>query len=315
MVQTSPKLRKPPLILDRFHAAQVALRYRGIIARTLWRDWHASKTVVRQSPPDLAELRIWCSFLSTPRSGHSLIGALLDAHPDAVIGSEYGILDHVIWGFSRTQIAALLLHDAKRIPHNYSRRFGTARTGGYRYDVAGQWQGRVRQLQILGDKNGSADTIRFARRPDLVKRIERRMSADLRFIHIYRNPFDVVSTIVRRSAGHSDGVVSLRRAIEMVKTRSRAHAAMIAQYGSEKVLSLAHEDHIADPQRELGAMVTWLGLDAPPDYLDACAALCFAAPRRTRGNLGWDMEDIDALRRLIEEIPFLQRYANDAPTR
>ncbi|MCV3273858.1 sulfotransferase [Roseobacter sinensis] len=309
----SPPTRQgvAPAVHDRLREAKTAVHYRGIIARRLVRDFRQSSALVADNQVDLSQLQTWCSFLSTPRSGHSLIGALIDAHPDAVIGSEYGIVDHLIWGFSRARVAALLVADSKRIPHNFSRRFGTARKGGYTYDVAGQWQGRLRHLKVLGDKDGSADTMRFGRRPHLAPRIEQTMQAPVRFVHVYRNPFDVVSTIVRRSQRHVDGAVSIARAVAMLEERTRIHLEMIGTHGAERVFSLAHEDHIAAPQRELGALVRWLGLDADPAYLDACAALCFAAPRKTRAELGWDAEEIARVRRLIEATPFLQRYAGD----
>lgn len=300
-------------VRQQFRAAGAALQYRWIIARRLLKDRHSSKALLAEGAPDLASCSHWCSFLSTPRSGHSLVGAMLDAHPDAVIGSEYGILDHMIWGFSRERIAALLIADSKRLPHNLSRRTGARRPGGYTYDVEGQWQGRVRKLRLLGDKNGSADTMRIARRRWLVDRIEDTMKADVRFIHVYRNPFDVVSTIYVRAQKTSPGRSDLSGAISLLETRTSAHRSMIADHGPDRVFSLAHEDHLTDPNVYFAALVRWLGLEPDASYLDACAAICFDKPRKTRTQAPWGPHHISRVNRLIEETPFLRRYQDDTP--
>ena len=39
------------------------------------------------------EVETFVMFIGYPRSGHSLVGALLDAHPEVIIAREYDILD------------------------------------------------------------------------------------------------------------------------------------------------------------------------------------------------------------------------------
>jgi hypothetical protein len=48
-------------------------------------------------------------FIGYPRSGHSLIGSLLDAHPNIVCAHELGVLRYLLCRFRRDQIFSLLL--------------------------------------------------------------------------------------------------------------------------------------------------------------------------------------------------------------
>src|SRR5215207_8273627 len=88
----------------------------------------------------------YCMFLGYPHSGHSLIGSLLDAHPNAIVAHELDALKFVRAGFGKHQLYELLLDN--------SRRFAQRRRewNGYGYEVPRQWQGRFNEVRVIGDK-------------------------------------------------------------------------------------------------------------------------------------------------------------------
>jgi hypothetical protein len=97
---------------------------------------------------DFNAAKTFCFFVGYPRSGHSLIGSLLDAHPRLVIAHELAFTRYLKWGFSRRQILKL-------IARNTEVESGQGRTStGYDYGVPGQWQGRWEQMECIGDKSG-----------------------------------------------------------------------------------------------------------------------------------------------------------------
>src|SRR5829696_1667506 len=99
-----------------------------------------------------AEVERYAMFGGYPRSGHSVIGSLLNAHPDMVVAHELNALRYVQAGFSRLQLFSLLLvSDRKFEAHGRT-------WGRYEYRVPGQWQGRWRRLRVIGDKKGGAST-------------------------------------------------------------------------------------------------------------------------------------------------------------
>ena len=52
----------------------------------------------------------YCMFIGLPRSGHTLVGVLLNAHKNAVIAHELNALKFIKRGFSKNQLFYLLLY-------------------------------------------------------------------------------------------------------------------------------------------------------------------------------------------------------------
>jgi hypothetical protein len=77
----------------------------------------------------------YCMFLGYPRSGHSLVGSLLDAHPDVVIAHELDALRLLRLRFGRDQLYALILANDRSFTAAGRRWTGSDDT------VPGGWQG------------------------------------------------------------------------------------------------------------------------------------------------------------------------------
>jgi hypothetical protein len=71
-------------------AAARKLRYQRAEAELdrMRRAWPKRAFRVGLQAIGLGQLRAFCLFIGYPRSGHRLIGALLDAHPDVAIAHE-----------------------------------------------------------------------------------------------------------------------------------------------------------------------------------------------------------------------------------
>src|SRR4051812_4459196 len=228
-----------------------------------------------------ADLRAYCMFIGYPRSGHSMVGSLLDAHPDAVIAHELDALRYVERGFSRRRLFALIEANARR-----TARRGRTQTG-YSYAVPGAHQGRSETLRVIGDKKGGRSTVRLDERPQLLDALRHTAGLPLRVVHIVRNPYDNIATIARRDA--ADGLVApadaLDASIERFAGLARAVDAILARLHPGEVWHARHEDFLADPRRLLRELCAFVGLDAREDYLEACAAIVHASAHRTRDEV------------------------------
>jgi hypothetical protein len=111
------------------------------------------------------DVSVYCTFLGPGRSGHSLVGSLLTAHPAMVIAHELNALRYLQAGFNRDQIFGLIL-DRDAVFTQRGRRWGD-----YSYVVPGQWQGRFDRLRVIGDKKGYQSTLQLARNPKLLNRL------------------------------------------------------------------------------------------------------------------------------------------------
>lgn len=247
------------------------------------------------------DLQAFCIFASYGRSGHSLVGSLLDAHPDVVIAHEANALRLVSEGMERDELFRTLLENSRR---SFER---GRKQSGYSYVVDGQWQGRYRTLRVIGDKSGGRTTKLIGRTG--LRRFARAVGLPLRVVHQTRNPFDMVA---RRSLVLRDGVPkrTVEEAIADLAGMTAVNDRLIRE-GRYPVITLRHEALIADPQDELARLCEFVGVEPEPGYLDACAAIVYESPHRTRDRIAWTDEDRRAVDAIITLHDFLRGYSFD----
>ena len=98
-------------------------------------------------------MQMFVLFVGHARSGHSLVGAILDAHPEIIIPHEFKLITN--WSKDyKTQIHSadlknrifFDLHSLSRAQAMFGNRApcSTRERHGYCYHVPGQWQGKYR---------------------------------------------------------------------------------------------------------------------------------------------------------------------------
>ena len=246
---------------------------------------------------ELASVEGFCIFVGYPRSGHSLLGSLLDAHPEMVIAHELDVLRLVAAGWSRGAICSRILsHDATFTASG-------RQWFGYDYRVPDQWQGRVTRLRVIGDKKGGKTTERLGARPDLLERLRRTVAVPVRLLHVVRSPFDNITTMARRSGQ------TLERAAQRYFDLCATVARVKEEVPETDVLDVRHEAFVADPRAHLARACRFLGVDASDAYLDACTGAVFSAPHQTRADLTWDPSFVDHVAAQAARYEFLSGYA------
>jgi hypothetical protein len=233
----------------------------------------------RRQRADFATVRTFVLFIGHPRSGHSLVGSLLDAHSEIVVSHELDALKYVAAGYRRDQLFALVLEHAK------ANAAAGRKSWGYSYAVPGQWQGRFERLMVLGDKRGRATTARLADRPELLDRLAAAVDVPVSVVHVARDPFDNIATMWRRAR-----TSTLDEQVEAYFALCATVDDVTGRLAPERFHRLQLEDLITDPRGQLGALCEFLAVSAEPAYLDACASIVFASPRRTRDDAPWTPE-------------------------
>ncbi|MGH8544811.1 MAG: sulfotransferase, partial [Gammaproteobacteria bacterium] len=222
--------------------------------------------------------------------------SLLDAHPNAIISDEVNALRVLEAGFSKNQLFYLLLRNSRRLAES-----GRQRTG-YTYDIAGQWQGRCDELLVIGDKMGGASATRLRAKPFLLPNLERKLGVKTKLVHVIRNPYDIISTISLRLnftvEQSSDRFFSLCQAVNEIKTQTNSD-----------VHDLRHEALIADPKGVMKAVCDFLHISSPDAYYEACASIVFKSPHKSRYEVPWTPELINAVKHKMNSFQFLEGYS------
>ena len=240
----------------------------------------------------------YCMFIGYPRTGHSLIGSLLDAHSNMIIAHELDALDYIGRGYSRNQLFHLIV--------NNSRQFSAkGRTWtGYSYQVSNQWQGRSSHLRVIGDKMAARSARRLSDDPGLIGRLRHTVGMPLRLVHVIRNPYDVIATMTRRGR-HTSSDLS----IEVFFRMCRRSVEIKEQVPQGELYDIRLEDFINAPTAELKRLCAFLGIDAEPSYLEDCASIVFKSPKKSRFDIPWSADAIERVRTRISDFEFLAGYS------
>lgn len=255
-----------------------------------------AKLAGRKLAARFGDVEVFCLFIGYPRSGHSVAGSIIDAHPEAVTAHRLNSLKYVALGDSTEQILYMALLNAMRFD-----RAGRKLTA-YSYAIEGAWQGRYRRLRVVCDQEGERNVKALEAAPELAGRLRAQSGLDVRFIHVVRNPYDNVTTMAIRSrqglAATADRYFGLCRAVAAVKRREPPDA----------VLDVRHEDLVARSEEGIRRLASFLGLPAEPEYVESCKRVLYPAPHRSRDKLAWPPELIESVARRAEEYPWLGGY-------
>jgi hypothetical protein len=244
-----------------------------------------------------SEVRCYCMFVGYPRSGHSLVGSLLNAHRHIVLAHELDALGYLEAGFGKNQLFSLIVRkDATFARHGRS-------WSGYDYAVPGQWQGRFERLRVIGDKKGSASIARIRQDPTVLDNLRRTVEVPVKIIHVIRNPFDNIATMSNKGYG------SVGSAVDAYFSMCEVVAETHQRVDDRDAIDVRYEGLIHDPKETLSGLCEFLGLGAPPDYLSDCARVIFPTPRRTRESVRWSPELVRVVEKKMATFSFLDGYS------
>ncbi len=264
--------------------------------RSLYRSLHVGTD--RRKAFDKVEA--FCIFIGYPRSGTTLIGSLLNAHPNIVIAQELSIFGLLYHGANRNQMYSLIL-DKDR---DFSRQGRCWQ--GYEYNIASGWAGRYERLSVIGDKKGAVSTRWLQRHPQLLDRLRKMVGVKIRILHPIRNPYDNIATISKRHE------LTLEQSIDFYAKLCEANSTIAQRVNDDELLDVRLESVIADPRESLERMCAHLGVECIESYARHCEDVVFDSPRQTRHAVQWTAEQIRGVREVIGQNVYLDGYSFDS---
>jgi hypothetical protein len=127
----------------------------------------------------------------------------------------------------------------------------------------------------------------------------------LKFIHVVRNPFDNIATMMVR------GGRTFEDAFGQYAANCEAIVPLSERIGADSLSRIRHEDLVLDPRDTLASLCRFLGVEAEPDYLEAAAGILFRSPSRSREGVEWPAERVKRVDELIRRFDFLAGYGID----
>ena len=264
------------------------------------------------------------------RSGSSLLGQLLNAHPEMVIAHE-GALVHGLYNphhprylpyGGRGRITRMVLERDR-----WFRRRRYWSPAGYSYAVNGQWQGSWTRLRVIGDKATKATTRVLYERPDSLDSLRRLFQAPIRVLFLCRNPYDMIASqhLGRLRRWYGAAAIPAPRNYhpsdaerpeigqtiiqEFLKEISDRLSIVLPMFRKEEVLLIFHEDFIASPKEKLRGICSFCGMESTEEYLDACTAVVLPSHHRTRFKVRWSEEQKSEVSSIMARYSWFDRYS------
>ncbi|MCP4456697.1 MAG: sulfotransferase [Cytophagales bacterium] len=263
-------------------------------------------------------IHTFCCFIGYSRSGHTIVGSLLDAHPNIVISTEAHAFNLVKLGFGRIALLFYLEVWSKLI----SRLLGNKWTG-YDYQVKGANQGVSGSISIIGDKKGNGTLTSITKHPELPKKIQRVVGLPVKYIHVIRNPYDIISTMHNRNpeiantTDQGEATENRKFSRKILKKGLRSHFKKTARIqnfitqGEMEILNIYHEDLISSSEKTLKKVFDFLGAETDPEFLKRCADIIYENPNKSRHSIPWPKKLKAQVHKKCGQIPFLEHYSFD----
>ncbi|XP_078372210.1 uncharacterized protein LOC144655903 [Oculina patagonica] len=277
-------------------------------------------------------------FIGYPRSSHSLVGAILDAHPAIIIPHEYNLFEN--WTKYESPVLKqknlqkyLLFYDLHQLSMKQAMFDFRAKNSiltaesetVYSYNIPGLWQGGYQErIKVIGDKKAGHtawELMMNSSRMGLFEEIRQVVQLPMKFIHVIKNPFDNIATMMlRNTAGLRDAVrekgvkinnaTELDRAIDIYFGMAAANQRVRERYGNA-VIDIPGHETVLRPKETLQRLCDHLGVTCSEDYLEKCSKILYGVPSITRNKVVWTVTQKANVTKMIKNFPFLKSYSFD----
>lgn len=289
--------------IARSNVVRTTLRSHPVLQANLLRRRVGCWCAGIRHPDRYRDVEAICLFVGHMKSGGTMLGALLDAHPHVAMSDELDVLEYMSIGFRIDEIFHLIERSARR--EAMKGRVTARRLTPYSFEVPGQWQGRTAGLRVMGDTKAGITTQRLGADPLALERLRQLSDGTrVRLIHVVRNPFDPMSLMRIRGKRSFEGAVE--RYFENCRILDDIHRTT----DPTDIEIVRYEDLVVDTPGTLDRVCDFLGVTPTADYIAACASI-IGNPRHERTRVQWSDTEIAYVLDRMAEFDFLTGYTFD----
>ena len=268
-------------------------------------------------------------FIGYPRSGHSIIGTMLDAHPNIIIAHEFPLMRSLM-SETRRKVTkqglfnSLYLNSRAELVYGERGESGLKRKG-YLLALNNSFHGHFNgKLTIIGNKEGGATAKHYHTHPSEVKDVfrwlENKIEIPLYVLHVVRNPYDMIATHALYAAGKAGQKYEasetkklnnphlLEEAANQILFRARAVVSM-QKFLNLNVLLIFHEDMVNEPKQTISRICEFLQVNCTGGYLESCKAKTNHNVSKTRNLVVWTEHLRERVDSEIKHFAFFNKYS------
>lgn len=264
--------------------------------------WLLRRRALRRTPAtvSLEAVATVALFIGHTKSGGSLLGAMLDAHPEIAMGDEVDIARLRQAGLDGDAMLAEFARSARR--EAMKGRVTARRLGGYSLDIPGWSQGSTATPKVIGNSRPGPTTRYLADTSHALEDLLEIFSGRrLRVLHVIRRPQDSIAAMVLRS-----GRDIVDAANDYAKQCERLRR-LRNQLG-ESVCEVHYEEILESCPGALGPVLEFLGVEPPEGFLEACADLLDHDLEPESSRVSWNQTASGIIEESVHGFDFLSPY-------
>ncbi len=241
----------------------------------------------------------WINFVGEGRSGHTIISAILDSHPNVRLAEEQKLITK--WwrdDWSREKI----ITEVKECGHGKERK-PKALSGSLTWEEP---------LLAVGDKCGW-DAVNLIKKQgattNVLNEFGEHMDMKVKTIHTLRNPHDNISAWIASPKYQRQWPDLHYRTRMSIKRYARFYGTANDLLEGNSHFTLYNEELCASPAYILKLLCIYLDLPVVEPWLSTAAASVFEKPHKRVGEFEWDPELRDMVDwRIIDKYDYMSRY-------
>ena len=263
-------------------------------------------------------------FVGMGRSGSSILGSIMDAHPHVIVSHEYYVFNHFQeFNSSQDSLKETLFNtlfsksqiDATK-QRNYARGLGNYSNVT---KLSALWQGTYKTyIEVIGDKGGAQIAIKYLENKEafikMYKELKEGLKMPILFLRPIKNPYDqIFANLHNHTTQESQNLNKpklLDIVINAVFTFHDATQELVENVlGEENVLDVHNCDLVDDPRGTISKIFDFLEVRISEDYLDVCAEKVFRSESKSRKLVQWTPKQIKMVEKRIKDHKTLSRYS------
>ena len=292
---------------------------------------HVRQTVINPnylSPLVINRIKYFVFFIGHARSGHSIVGAILDGHPHVVIAHEEDLFHKMVDEYKhlvKTQIFNVLWRNSKAAATEELQ----LNKKGYNLFINNSYQGAYQShIDIIGDKRGGMTADMIAKDRDTWESVFHRLKTviglPMKVFHVIRNPYDNIATIILIKSQ-----TTFHLMLKEMKLSNETYSCdpqlvddeindyFLLHQGIEDVIikhkldviEVHGQDLISNSRKAISDMCDFLGVTCDSHFLKMSSDKVFMEESEMRYKLNWRHDQIRKIKENVKKFSNLQRYA------
>jgi len=261
---------------------------------------------------DVSHVQNYLQFWGQARTGHSWIGAALDAAPDALVANELDVWKH-LEDFTARGRGDLW----REIAYNSFQCGMYGRYQVYDYTIPNFSQGLVEEghkITLMGDKKGQSTTTLFYKlgqpwgnetsaqlQRDHYQQLRNLVGSKvtIKNVAILRNPFNMIATQLLRRNRSNETAVPHGLIVKALDLQRQIHWAMNNLGDDWFVFSM--ETFATDTENQFRRMCVWLKITCSDELIETVVRRTRREVHETRQEVQWSAPDKDLINAFIRD--------------